>query len=107
MNDKDLEDHAEKLLQIYNAKALVVGLSQTDMVVRRGDVFMVRSGLGSGNFRTKLSLLVIEGDHWTVIEERRAIEEGDFEPVALPGGPENPIKPGGGPPKMRAPGGED
>ena len=106
MDDVELRELTSGLKRVYNAKAFVIGLPADRMIVRRGDVFFMRSGLGSNNFRTKLNVLVIEGDHWTIIEERRAVEEGDFGDVeVLEGGPEGPMIPGGGVPRMRDPGG--
>ena len=108
MDDGELRSLTSAILPMYDAKAIVVGHTSSDMITHRGDVFFVRSGLGSRSFRTKLNILVIEGDHWTIIEERRAVEEGDFtpsEPEILEGGPVDPIIPGGGVPKMKDPAG--
>ncbi len=96
MNAGDIRAYMKEIKERYGVTGMVIGKTKKEHATHIGDVIFAASGLGSRNFRTKLNSIVVEGDHWTIIEERRKIEEGDFSPLIRQGGPENPRKPGDG-----------
>lgn len=96
MNSGDIRAYMKEIKARYGVHGMVIGMTQKEHATQSGDVIYAASGLGARNFRTKLNSVVIEGDHWTIIEERRKIEEGDFSPLIRQGGPEDPVKPGDG-----------
>lgn len=99
--------YMRRIQEVYNVKGMVVGRSSDRRSSQIDNLVFLESGLGSRDIAAKINSLTIEGDHWTIIEERRPIESGDFTLIGaevLQGGPDNPIKPGGGPPVVKDPG---
>jgi len=105
MRDGELRAYLDRLLPVYDARAIVLGVNAEDKVVRRDDAFFVRSGLASQSFRIRTNTLVIEAGKWQIIEERRVLDEGMLPgDEVLPGGPEEPQIPGGERERMDDPG---
>ncbi|MCB9838464.1 MAG: hypothetical protein H6813_03930 [Phycisphaeraceae bacterium] len=105
MSEGEAKAYMRRIEEQYDAVGMVVGRTPNHKTVALGDILFLDSAMGTRDFRRKINTLLVEGHHWTVVEERRPIEEGDFGTLSsasrvLPGGPENPVKPGGGVPRI-------
>jgi|GEM_PF-6904897 len=107
MSVSDINSYMQRIKEQYHAKGMVIGRGQQPHTTHVGDLIFVESGFGSRSRSARINTLEVDGDHWTIFEEDRPIEEGDFSaaaPVILKGGPDSPVKPGGGPPRVKDPG---